>query len=232
MSQERRDGPRIDLRLRVRFTVAELSGEAEASDVSPRGMRFESNMEVPAGSDLHMIIDAGDEEELKAQGKVTWCRLRKSHSGRDVYDVGVAFEEEWLAQDRGPLGTALARIFAMNQYEPARMFERTKVSLSATTQSTDPQPLEIIDLSMGGMQLKSPMGSRVHDGSAVIVEVEVAGETSSIAGRVVWIAGQDINTIINFGVQFDEAGDAEHDLLEDIRKGAITPERISVFLQS
>ena len=46
---ERRDGPRIDLRLRVRYSVDELSGEAEASDVSPRGMRFETAVEVPAG---------------------------------------------------------------------------------------------------------------------------------------------------------------------------------------
>jgi hypothetical protein len=229
-ASERRDGPRIDLRLRVRFSWDELSGEAEASDLSPRGMRFETPMEVPAGSNLDMTMDAGDEEELKANGRVTWCRLRKSHSGKDMYDVGIALEEDWLAQDRGPLGTALARIFAMNESEPARSFERTKVSLKASTSSEPPLPLEIVDVSLGGMQLKCPP-SAVYDGTAVIVEIQMGDKTSSLDGRVVWIAGDSFKEVTNFGVQFSEDSENEKDLLEDIRKGAVQPDAISVFLQ-
>ena len=41
-NSERRDGPRIDLRLRVRYAAESLAGEAEASDLSPSGLRFES----------------------------------------------------------------------------------------------------------------------------------------------------------------------------------------------
>src|SRR5262245_46830508 len=137
-ASERRDGPRIDLRLRVRFEAGGVSGEAEASDVSPKGLRLESDNPVAKGTELKLSVDAGsDVEELQAVGHVTWCRERPSPTGKTVYDLGVAFESDWLAKDRGPLGSALARIFAMNSYEPARNFERTPVSLKAS--STAPQ---------------------------------------------------------------------------------------------
>lgn len=228
-SSERRDGPRIDLRLRVRYSSSSgAKGEAEASDVSPRGCRLESDNPVEAGSELEMILDGGDEEELTARGRVTWCRPRQSPAGRQLFDIGVAFDDDWLAQDRGPLGTALARIFAMNRFEPARDFERTKVALKASTSSSPPVSLEIVDISIGGMQLratnteKAPVSSK----GTVIVEIDVSGETHSIDGRVVWIAGA------SFGVQFSDTGENDTTFLEGVQRGEVAPERVTVFLQS
>ena len=110
---ERRDGPRIDLRLRVRYRVGETGetlGEAEASDVSPKGLRLESEKPVEKGTLLHLQVDAGEVEELECMGQVTWCRPRVSPTGKTMYDLGVAFESDWLARDRGPLGSILRLI--------------------------------------------------------------------------------------------------------------------------
>src|SRR5581483_6581291 len=168
---ERRDGPRIDLRLRVRYCVCETGetlGEAEASDVSPKGLRLESEKPVEKGTLLHLQVDAGEVEELECMGQVTWCRPRPSPTGKTMYDLGVAFESDWLARDRGPLGSALARIFAMNSYEPARSFERTPVSLKATSAQPAVE-LEIGNVSIGGMQIKSkgPIGDALKAGVGV-----------------------------------------------------------------
>jgi len=228
-SSERRDGPRIDLRLRVRYSASNgATGEAEASDVSPRGCRLESDNAVEAGSELEMILDGGDDEELNAKGRVTWCRPRQSLTGRhQLFDIGIAFDDEWLAQDRGPLGTALARIFAMNRYEPARGFERTKVSLNASTSSSPPVSLEIVDISIGGMQLRAQNAAAapVSSKGTVIVEIDVGGTTHSIDGRVVWIVGA------SFGVQFSDTGENDTTFLEGVQRGDVSPERVTVFLQ-
>lgn len=241
-TSERRDGPRIDLRLRVRYSVDTLEGEAEASDVSPKGLRLESEAPVEVGSDLKLIVDAGDDETLEATGRVTWCRPRESPTGKTLFDLGVAFDSEWLAQKRGPLGTALARIFAMNSYEPARGYERTPVALKASTASAPPIELEIADMSLGGMQLraKTGLGDKVRTGNAVIVELELDGKTHSIDGRVAWVAGgveegegaPGPRVGDSFGVQFLDMSDGDESLLNDVRLGRLEPERITVFLQA
>lgn len=238
-SSERRDGPRIDLRLRVRWAAdaGAITGEAEASDVSPRGLRLESDHEVKAGSDLTIVIDAGDEESLEALGTVTWCKSRPSPTGKTIYDLGVQFETDWLAQKRGPLGTALARIFAMNSVEPARGFERTPVSLRAGAAGYEAGGLEIADMSLGGMQLRAPEGisEKMKMGGAVIVEIEVEGKTHSVDGKVVWVAGQEGGQHRlgdAFGVQFVDMDANEQAIVDRVRLGKSAPERITVFLQS
>lgn len=256
-SPERRDGPRIDLRLRVRYSVAATSGgesggaagggeargaggEAEASDVSPKGLRLESDKPVPAGSELKLHVDAGEEEELEATGYVTWCRPRPSPTGKIMYDLGVRFESDWLARDRGPLGSALARIFAMNSYEPARNYERTPVSLRASTAGAKALELEVGNLSIGGMQLRSSedLGEQVKTGDAVKVEVEVSGRVHVLDGRVAWTAGaKDApghggpRVADSFGVEFTGMPDADRALVEQVRLGTAEPTRITVYLR-
>lgn len=230
-SSERRDGPRIDLRLRVRYASGGKIGEAEASDVSPRGCRLESNLPVEAGTTLELTIDAGDDEELTTQGHVTWCRDRVSPSGKTLYDIGIAFSSEWLAQKRGPLGSALARIFAMNSYEPARNYDRTPVSLMAATSSAPPLALEIVDLSAGGMQLRGRSGvGELKTGAAVIVEITADGTTQSIDGKVVWLDGMGDDGAA-FGVQFGDASASDQELLESVQQGRVIPDKVTVFLQ-
>lgn len=237
-ASERRDGPRIDLRLRVRFEAGGHEGEAEASDVSPKGLRLESDKPVPKGTQLKLSVDAGEVEELQAVGEVTWCRERPSPTGKVVYDVGVAFESDWLAKDRGPLGSALARIFAMNSYEPARNFERTPVSLRAS--STAPLvELEIANLSAGGMQVRSkgPLADALRAGLGVRVDVEVAEGRRTLAGRVAWVAGQrpgeGPRVADSFGIEFDAAlPSTDRQLLEQVRQGQVEPKSIAIVLES
>jgi hypothetical protein len=239
-ASERRDGPRIDLRLRVRFSGAggKVSGEGEASDVSPRGLRIESDAPVETDSEMTLTVDAGEEESLEAIGKVSWCKERTSPTGKTIYDVGLAFETDWLAQERGPLGTALARIFAMNSYEPARNYERTPVSLRASAAGEEEDALEIVDLSLGGMMLRCPVetGEKVKNGSAVIIELELDGDSHSVDGKIVWVAGKTSEdgprVIDSFGVQFVDTNDDDRGMIDRIRLGKSNPDAIKVFLQS
>jgi hypothetical protein len=240
-ASERRDGPRIDLRLRVRFEAGDASGEAEASDVSPKGLRLESDKPVAKGTELKLSVDAGEVEELQAVGHVTWCRERPSPTGKIMYDLGVAFESDWLARDRGPLGSALARIFAMNSYEPARNFERTPVSLRAASQSP-PLELEVGNLSIGGMQLRSkgPLGDQLRTGMVLKVEIEAEGKTSAFGAKIAWVAGQRAGEAApsgprvtdSFGVEFASTLSSEdRQLLEAVRTGQVEPKRISLSIE-
>jgi hypothetical protein len=239
-ASERRDGPRIDLRLRVRFEAGGASGEAEASDVSPKGLRLESDKPVPKGTELKLSVDAGEVEELQALGVVTWCRERPSPTGKIMYDLGVAFESDWLAKDRGPLGSALARIFAMNSYEPARNFERTPVSLKAAATSPELE-LEVGNLSIGGMQLRSKteIGDQLRTGTHLRVEIEAEGRTSSFNGKVAWVAGQRAGELPSgprvadsFGVEFSATlTQDDRQLIEAVRTGQVEPKRITLSVE-
>ncbi len=251
-ASERRDGPRIDLRLRVRYAtsgtgaagadgavVPAVDGEAEASDVSPKGLRLESDKPVPAGSELKLHVDAGEEEELQAIGYVTWCKPHTTPTGKTIYDLGVRFESDWLARDRGPLGSALARIFAMNNFEPARNYERTPISLRAQTSSGVSAPavdLVVGNLSIGGMQLRSTadLGDQVKTGDVVKVEVELKGKVHTLDGRVAWTAAsrgtEGPRVADSFGIEFKALPDEDRALLEAMRVGNTEPTRITVLL--
>ncbi len=239
-SSERRDGPRIDLRLRVRYVAGEASGEAEASDISPRGLRLESFSPVEPGAELQMVSDTGEEESLKATGLVTWCHKRLTPTGRTVYDIGLHFADEWLAQDRGPLGSALAKIFSMNQFEPARAFQRTQVALRANIDSESPLSLEIIDLSVGGLQLKATGAGhrKLGKGKTIEIELVVADLSHIIQGKIVWTSGPELSgdglpdeapgeETRLFGVQFVELGLKDRDLLEHLQATELPPERVT-----
>lgn len=242
MNSERRDGPRIDLRLRVRYEASGgAEGEAEASDVSPKGLRLESEHPVAAGTELKLQVDAGEAQELEAVGFVTWCRPHTSPTGKTMYDVGVRFESDWLSRDRGPLGSALARIFAMNSYEPARTFERTFVALHAKS-AAPAMDLEISDLSVGGMRLRSkgaPLSDHVKTAVSVIVEVQLdADVTARLSGRVAWVAaaGAPVSggprVADAFGIEFGPLEQDHKALLERVRTGQTEPARIAIILQS
>jgi Tfp pilus assembly protein PilZ len=232
-ASERRDGPRIDLRLRVRWSAetknGPVTGEAEASDVSPKGLRLESEHAVDAGAPLQLVVDVGgDTDELNATGKVMWCRSRTSPTGKPTYDIGVAFESDWLAKERGPLGQALARIFAMNAYEPARVFARTALSL-AVDGAAFGGVLELVNLSQGGMQVKSATSStQARAGMQVSVVVEADSQVT-LGGRVAWVASQGAED--RFGVEFSGPGDGDKALLERICTGQAEPRRIALTLR-
>ncbi|MFZ9889971.1 MAG: PilZ domain-containing protein [Myxococcota bacterium] len=230
---ERRDGPRIDLRLRVRWSAAggTVSGEAEASDVSPRGLRIESEHRVDEGAELIVVIDAGDEESLEARGAVTWCKTRSSPLGRTLYDLGVQFDTDWLAQKRGPLGSALARVFAMNSVEPARGFDRTRVSWKVLSSGTGAEDAEVVDLSQGGMQLRSSggFGEGLCTGGLMTIGFTTAEATQSLRGRVVWSA-KEAGGAASLGVQFLDTTDEGRTFVEDIRTGTRLPTQIQVMI--
>ncbi len=237
---ERRDGPRIDLRLRVRYRVVEgsiehtdlsLSGEAEASDVSPKGLRLEGEIEVPVGATVDLILEDGGDEKIETQGHVTWCSSRQSPTGRTMFDTGVHFEGDWLGKDRGPLATALAKVWSMNQYEIARASERTKVSLTADNARGVDKAFEIADLSEGGMHVRSVLADDAlrTKGRTLVATFHPpnSSEVHVVKGRIVWMADELAG---GFGVQFLSPPDEAINFLENVRKGHVSPEAVTIRL--
>jgi len=233
-ASERRDGPRIDLRLRVRYSVVgtPIEGVAEASDISPKGLRIESESQVAKGAELKLSVDAGETETLEAKGRISWVKTRKSPTGKEMFDLGIAFDSDWLDGDRGPLANALARIFAMNSYEPARHMERTKVSLVADSNDL---VLAVSDLSVGGMQLRAEEGNipfELKTNSPLSIKVET-DDTFELDARVAWTAKHEENDDIEaFGVQFLKLEKDHKTLIDDIRLGKVHPKKVTVFVKA
>jgi len=234
-SDERRGGPRLDLRLRVKFLSEEGMPEAEATDISPGGARLESRVAIEPDTEVQMALDAGDGETVVANGKVAWCRTRKGVSLRKLYDVGIRFDSEWLAERRGKLGRALGRIFSFSEFEPARAYDRVLVTLRAESVDGEDLRLTVVDVSEGGMQLRSDgsLGPHIFIGAPIIVEIPMDGDTITIDGEIVWVAEQEEGKAAlyaSFGVQFAEPGIRELEVLRGIKEGDMTPTNISLFL--
>lgn len=232
---ERRGGSRLDLRLRVRFLSEEHIPEAEATDISPGGARIESRVPIEQDSIITMELDAGDGETVQATGTVAWCRPRKSLSLRKLYDVGIRFETEWLSQKRGKLGTALGRIFAFGDFEPARAYDRVDVTLRAESVGSTELKLTVVDISEGGMQLRSEgeLGKQIRTGATLIMEIPHTDETISLDGEIVWVAevdGDQSAIYSSFGVHFPDAGVKELGALRALKTGDYVPASISLFL--
>ena len=234
-SDERRGGPRLDLRLRVKFLSEDGMPEAEATDISPGGARLESRVAIEPGSIVSMALDAGDGETVVASGEVCWCRPRKGVSLRKLYDVGIRFESEWLAERRGKLGRALGRIFSFSEHEPARAFDRVLVTLRAENLAGESMQLTVVDVSEGGMQLRSDgeLGEHIFIGAPAIVEIPHGDDSISIDGEIVWVAEQEQSKAAlysSFGVRFADPGVDELEVLRAIKEGDHIPDSISLFL--
>jgi hypothetical protein len=240
--EQKRGTPRIDLRLRIRYMLHGDAGEAEASDISPSGLRIEAEEPIDVGTPLKIEVDPGDGEVVYADAKISWCRERKSPSGKTIYDLGMAFDKSWLAGKRGAFGDALAQLFAMQGSEPARDSTRVPVKLKAETVSPTDVQLEVADISDGGMQLRASgrLAWNVKSGNAVIIEFEMGDSSTSIDGRVVWVAGQGTHATASggpkitdsVGIKFGELSEVEQSLVRAVKSGEKTPERITVFVQS
>ena len=232
---KRRGGPRLDLRLRVRFLDDERKPEAEATDISPGGARLETRVPLEQGSTVKLSLDAGDGEPVEAEATVVWCRERQGKLLHPLFDIGVRFEGEWLSQDRGKLGRALGRIFSFGDFEPARSYDRVNVTLHAKSMGDDGEVLTVVDLSSGGMQLRSEiaLGERVRTGETVIVEMSMASETLNFDAEVMWVTEQESggqSLMTSFGLQFSDLEAEEQRSLAKVIRGDANPDQMKIFL--
>ncbi|MEW5855474.1 MAG: PilZ domain-containing protein [Myxococcota bacterium] len=219
-SQDRRDGGRLDLQLRIKYAGDQGdSGEAEATDVSPRGARIECRAPLAVGTRLNFQLDAGDGQGVKGAGEVTWCRPRKSPTGKTVYDVGLRFDDDWLKKDRGPLGRALARFFAAGEVEPARDYTRVNTRLLAQGKGgNQTMTLTIVDMSEGGLRVTTE-GSKLPTGLKVGSPVKVSfgeGRRTQVTAEVAWVAdaaGKGATMNASFGLAFRRDDDAAKDAM-------------------
>jgi hypothetical protein len=225
----RRDGQRIDLRLRVRYAAAEAQGEAEASDVSPHGLRLESDQPIPMGTRLKLQVDAGDGPPSNLAAQVMWCRAHQTPTGKTVHDVGLHLESAWLTPDMGRLGAALSRLFALQARETAPSYTRAPATLG------DGGALRLVDLRVGLMHFHSemPLKGRLDSGDAVTVHVDAENSVHPVQGRVLWVADQapaDDGARFSdaFVVDIGQASPPQKSLLERIRVGQSEPRSFNV----
>lgn len=223
---KRRQGPRIDLVLRA---TVQLEGEvrhAEASDISPTGLRMECDAPLPVGASLSLTLDRGDGDDTEAvsgQASVAWCRERQSPTGRQVFDVGMQFETDWLQKARGPLGIALGRLFSMQDVEPARTSTRIDQGWPADGPA-GPGSLSVADLSAGGMRLTANAGTLGPKDAAVQVTVQADGQTMLLSGIIVWVkdAGREA------GVAFEPAAKGALSAVPGLAAGTVQPTSLTV----
>ncbi|MCP4501424.1 MAG: PilZ domain-containing protein [Deltaproteobacteria bacterium] len=232
---ERRDGSRIDLRLMVHYDAGDeviesrldKTGSAEASDLSARGLRLESEKEVPVGVRLKMKLSDGDEESISTTGRVTWCTARKSPTGKTIYDTGVHFVAEWLKNEQGHLATALSKLFSMGEHAVERSSERVKVSINASLNG-EAERLTIADLSSGGMFACFFEELEATRGITLKVTFELDESTFVVDGRIAWTADISGDQPGGFGVQFLETSQEEQENLQKIRDGDLSAKTVSV----
>ncbi len=233
--ENRNDMPRIDMQLRVRYNTPESSGEGIATDISPRGLRLVSDAELQEGQSCDIIIDSGDAEdgELSNQAQVTWCRSRLSPSGQSKYDIGLHLNGTWFQNKRGRLANALAHIFALNKVEPARQYERTKVSFEAENKNNPTEILHIADLSVGGMKIEAPQAfsTKPERGQQVVVLFVVDDNSYSLDGHIAWTKQKDPmipDSVDALGICFTDAGRTETELLEMMARGECEPTHLQI----
>ncbi|HEY1098298.1 MAG TPA: PilZ domain-containing protein, partial [Myxococcota bacterium] len=139
---------------------------------------------------------------------------------------------DWLTKDRGPLGQALARIFSMSSYEPARSYERTVVqAIVAGSGALAGGDLTMVNLSVGGMQLQSTANiADLRTGMDVGIELDAEGAARHYTARVAWVASGDAGD--RFGLELVGLTDGDKALLERLRAGQSDPARVSLVLKT
>jgi len=231
----RRDGPRLDVRLHVRWTAGLGKGEAEASDVSPRGLRLESEQEVTPGTQMEVVVDTGDQGELTAVGLVMWCRPHLTPTQRTVYDVGVRFDAPWATEENGALGRALARVFAMGGEDHTATWAKTGCVLRAGAK--DAVPLVLTEVAVGNLQFRAgaPLNDMLQSGRLVRLSVTAEGAEHALEGRVMWLVVQGPQTRSStqraqdtFGVELLELDAPQKALLERMRLGQTVADQVRI----
>jgi hypothetical protein len=142
----------LDLMLRVRYTPVGggPGGEGEATDVSPHGLRVESKSKPTPGQRLDVELDDGSGQSEKGAGAVTWCRPRQTASGKTVHEFGLRLDEDWLTGERGPLGKALAKLFAQAAKDFGRIHAEARVGQGEAVHRI---PLTVSELSEKGLRV-------------------------------------------------------------------------------
>jgi hypothetical protein len=107
------------------------AGVAEATDVSPRGLRVESQTALVPGTRLNLELDDGLGHGGNGAGEVAWCRPRQTPGGRTVYDIGLRLDDAWVRGEGSPLLSALARIFGVAPSSPTAEVQRVRAEMRA-----------------------------------------------------------------------------------------------------
>lgn len=242
---QRRLHPRIDLSLEVFYgltqeSLAEEAKHAELFDLSPTGLRIEIEDDVSVGETLFIRILGADDEEFDTQAEVSWSRPRQIPSGKRVFDVGLRFEKNLLAQHRGPLANALAHLLAIQDVEPARNFARIDVSLKAESLDSPELQLRLADISPGGMRfvVEGQLSSGLEMGSRLAIFIHREAQETMILAKVAWMAGKnELGSVSSpqvqdsFGVDFLALSDDAAEVVESIMESRFQPERMVLAFQ-
>ncbi|MFA4984872.1 MAG: PilZ domain-containing protein [Candidatus Omnitrophota bacterium] len=91
VSKDRREFSRFSVELRLKFFDAanNKAGEAQANDISAKGIGIFTNEDIPAESKLEMWLEVPYKEEpLYIKGKVVWSKAVDNNK----YRVGISLD--------------------------------------------------------------------------------------------------------------------------------------------
>jgi c-di-GMP-binding flagellar brake protein YcgR len=242
---QRRLHPRIDLSLEVLYAKDQAELEqggkhAELFDLSPTGLRIEIEHDVAIQSTLYIRIIGSDDEEFDTLAEVLWARPRQAPSGRKVYDVGLRFEKNLLAQHRGPLATALAHLLAIQEVEPARGYDRIDIEFQAESLDHPALAFQLRDISPGGMRFtaEGQIGNLIQKGQRMALFIHLDGKEILVPATIAWVAGQidlgnatDSSLKDSFGIDFLTISDEAALTIENIMENKAQPSRLVLTFQ-
>jgi uncharacterized protein (TIGR02266 family) len=227
----RREYPRYPIRLAVRYPSARsLLGDYTRS-ISRGGVAIESERDLEIGTQFIFELSSPDlAEVVEVHGKVVWTRAA-AQPGRTMLGIQYNFTD---GPQRERLEKVIETILAEHRYERQRQHPRVPVSLDVQGAG---RVWLMRDLSLGGamMQATDAAGIDVAAGQRLTLELRVAEFDAVVDAEVVWVAqpymaNQD--TIHGrFGVRFMDLEGPLGELLEQIMRTALRPERVSMVLR-
>jgi type IV pilus assembly protein PilZ len=229
---QRREHPRFPIRLAVRYPSARsLLGDYTRS-ISKGGVAIDSERNLDIGTEFVFEMSSPElPEPVEVHGKVVWTRPAGT-PGKFTLGIQYAFED---ADRRERLEKVIESILGEQIYERQRKYPRVPVSIEVHGAR---RVWVMRDLSRGGAMIQastiSPMG--IIAGQRLQLALRVQQFDAVIDAEAVWVAqpfevGPKQTVAGRFGVRFLDIEDEISEILEQIMRTVLQPERVNMTIR-
>ena len=228
---QRREHPRFPVRLAVRYPSARsLLGDYTRS-ISKGGVAIESDRNLEIGTEFVFEMSSPElPDPVEVRGKVVWTHA-SSTAGKWTLGIQYAYED---VERRERLEKVIQSILGEHQYERQRKHPRAPVSIEVHGQK---RVFHMRDLSLGGAMLQassiSPIG--LIAGQRLTLAMRVQQFDAVLEAEAVWVAqpyevAPKQSVAGKFGIRFLEVAPAIAEMLEQIMRAQLQPERVNLTI--
>jgi uncharacterized protein (TIGR02266 family) len=228
---QRREHPRFPIRLAVRYPSARsLLGDYTRS-VSKGGVAIDSERNLEIGTEFVFEMSAPDlPDPVEVHGKVVWTRA----AGSGKYTLGIQYTFEDVER-RERLEKVIETILGEQLYERQRRYPRVPVAIEVHGQR---RIWQMRDLSRGGAMIQastiSPIG--IIAGQRMQLSLRVQQFDAVLEAETAWVAqpyevGPKQSVAGRFGVRFIEIEPEISEILEQIMRAQLQPERVNMIVR-